>query len=151
MRLATRPSTMFNRMITVESRARLSGARRSLPLRSKRARVLRARALSFDTDRFIREMTTINVHIRIRDIFERTTAALSLERSRERATVEPSSARASAQCGICILYSRPSDRSGPGCVSTDRNVRSKCRCSNVSCSSHYDAQLTAFFIDPRAK
>ncbi|KAL4702259.1 hypothetical protein ACJJTC_002854 [Scirpophaga incertulas] len=49
------------------------------------------------------------------------------------------------------LCSRPSDRSGPGCVSTDRNGRSKCRCSNVSCSSHYDAQLTAFFIDPRAK
>lgn len=49
------------------------------------------------------------------------------------------------------LCSRPSDRSGPGCFSTDRNVRSKCRCSNVSCSSHYDAQLTAFFIDPRAK
>ncbi|KPJ04394.1 hypothetical protein RR46_01763 [Papilio xuthus] len=46
---------------------------------------------------------------------------------------------------------RPSDRSGPGYFSTDRNVRSKCRCSNVSCSSHYDAQLTAFFIDPRAK
>lgn len=50
-----------------------------------------------------------------------------------------------------FLYSRPSDRSGPGCVSEDRNVRSKCRCSNVSCSSHYYAQLTAFFIDPRAK
>lgn len=50
-----------------------------------------------------------------------------------------------------FLCSRPSDRSGPGCFSTDRNVRSKCRCSNVSCSSHYDAQLTAFFIDPRAK
>ncbi|GBP96667.1 hypothetical protein EVAR_89992_1 [Eumeta japonica] len=50
-----------------------------------------------------------------------------------------------------VIYGRPSDRSGPGCVSTDRNVRSKCRCSNVSCSSHYDAQLTAFFIDPRAK
>ncbi|CAH2080285.1 unnamed protein product, partial [Iphiclides podalirius] len=40
-----------------------------------------------------------------------------------------------------------SNRSGPGYFSTDRNVRSKCRCSNVSCSSHYDAQLTAFFID----
>lgn len=52
---------------------------------------------------------------------------------------------------LLFLCSRPSDRSGPGCVSTDRNVRSKCRCSNVSCSSHYDAQLTAFFIDPRAK
>ncbi|CAH4034189.1 unnamed protein product [Pieris brassicae] len=55
------------------------------------------------------------------------------------------------QCGFLFLCSRPSDRSGPGYFSTDRNVRSKCRCSNVSCSSHYDAQLTAFFIDPRAK
>ncbi|CAK1599209.1 unnamed protein product [Parnassius mnemosyne] len=52
---------------------------------------------------------------------------------------------------LMFFNSRPSDRSGPGYFSTDRNVRSKCRCSNVSCSSHYDAQLTAFFIDPRAK
>ncbi|GBP96983.1 hypothetical protein EVAR_89960_1 [Eumeta japonica] len=34
-----------------------------------------------------------------------------------------------------VIYGRPSDRSGPGCVSTDRNVRSKCR-STPTAESH---------------
>ncbi|CAG9571417.1 unnamed protein product [Danaus chrysippus] len=55
------------------------------------------------------------------------------------------------QCGVLFYTAGPQTGVVLDIFSTDRNVRSKCRCSNVSCSSHYDAQLTAFFIDPRAK
>ncbi|GBP88516.1 hypothetical protein EVAR_64960_1 [Eumeta japonica] len=90
-------------------------------------------------------------------IFKRTTPSPSPPKGSEEATrVETVNGR-TPYCWKAfavwplLVYGQPSDRSGPGRVSADRNLRSKCRCSSVSCSSHYDAQLAAFFIDPRAE